>query len=147
MSQPEYERDAVYFHTKVTLYTPFMGMIVLSAFIALTGTVGIPYWWTLVATSIIAVIHGVLWNTLHADSHGLEDDLIVNGPPRLKALPRDNPYSHWVVRNHSLHHIMHGVGNFNIIFPGWDHVMGTAFYATSESLVPNRLKTALSTSR
>eukprot|EP00959_Pyramimonas_sp_CCMP1952_P291096 6089298-Pyramimonas_sp.AAC.2 len=70
--QDGYNTNSVYFHTKVTLYTPFMGWLVLSAYIKLFN-VGIPCWWSLVATSAIAVVHGVLWNTLHADSHGIED--------------------------------------------------------------------------
>lgn len=141
--QETYDRDAVYFHTRVTLYTPVLGCLVLSALIAATGA-AIPYWWTIVSPTVIAIIHGVLWNTLHADSHGLELDLTIHGPPRLTSLPRDNPYSHWVVRNHSLHHIMRGIGNYNIIFPGWDHVLGTYHYATHpESMVPNQLSAAV----
>jgi len=133
--QEDFDVDSVYFHTRVTLYTPVLGCMVLSTVIALTGA-GIPYWWTLVATSAISLLHGAMWNTLHADSHGLDIDF-EHGPPRLKSLPRDNAYSHWVIRNHSLHHVMHGVGNFNIVCPGWDHVLGTYYYPTDVKMVPN----------
>ena len=70
--QEDYNTHSVYFHTKVTLYTPVLGTLILSGLITLFN-MGIPCWWSAVSTTIIAVIHGVLWNTLHADSHGLVD--------------------------------------------------------------------------
>ena len=36
---------------------------------------------------------------------------------------------------------MNGIGNFNIVFPGYDHVLGTYHYAKDISEVPNALET------
>jgi hypothetical protein len=35
-----------------------------------------------------------------------------------------------------------GVGNFNIVLPGFDHVLGTYHFAKDISEVPNASKTA-----
>jgi len=134
-----YNTDSVYFHTKVTLYTPVLGTLILSGFITLFN-MGIPCWWSAVATTIVAVVHGILWNTLHADSHGIDDLEFKDGLPRLSVLPRDNWMSNWIIRNHSLHHVMNGIGNFNIVFPGYDHVLGTYHYAKDISEVPNAME-------
>mmetsp|Transcript_38353 Transcript_38353/g.64431 ORF Transcript_38353/g.64431 Transcript_38353/m.64431 type:complete len:373 (+) Transcript_38353:158-1276(+) len=134
--------DSVYFHTKVTLYTPVIGTLILSALITVVNA-GIPCWWAAVSSAVLAVVHSILWNTLHADSHGLQESLhFTDGMPSVKSLPRDNMLTNWVIRNHSLHHVMNGVGNFNIVLPGFDHVLGTYHFAKDISEVPNASKTA-----
>jgi hypothetical protein len=77
----EYDQHAVYFHTIVTVYTSVLGAVVLSGLIALLGIQGIPYAWTLLSTTAMAIVHGALWNTLHADSHGLGSLDFADGMP------------------------------------------------------------------
>ena len=52
-----------------------------------------------------------------------------DGLPRVNALSAESPYTRWVVANHVGHHVVRGAGNFNIVFPGPDHLFGTAFVA------------------
>ena len=83
--------------------------MVLSGLVFLLGIQGIPYAWTLVSTTTMAIIHGALWNTLHADSHGLAKLDFADGMPVMRSLPRNNAFTDWVVRNHSVHHLLRGV--------------------------------------
>ena len=40
-------------------------------------------------------------------------------------MPVANRYARWLLTNHIGHHTIKGTGNYNIVFPGPDHVMGT----------------------
>ena len=39
---------------------------------------------------------------------------------------------------------MNGIGNYNIVFPGYDHVFGTYHYAKDISEVPNAMQAVAS---
>ena len=54
----------------------------------------------------------------------------------MRSLPRNNWFTDWVVRNHSIHHLMRGVGNFNIVCPGWDLVLGTYYFTHQPASIP-----------
>ena len=43
---------------------------------------------------------------------------------------KDNWYIKWVIKNHTKHHKVKGdkKGNFNIIYPGADYLLGTYNY-------------------
>ncbi|KAJ1459592.1 hypothetical protein M885DRAFT_510731 [Pelagophyceae sp. CCMP2097] len=88
----------------------------------------LPLWPTPVAALMVSAYHGVMWNRLHTDSHGLEDTLTwTDGLPYVKGVPTANPYARWLLTNHIGHHTVGGRGNYNIVFPGPDHLAGT-FY-------------------
>lgn len=86
---------------------------------------------TLVAASLVSLYHSVLWNRLHVDSHSLEGMEFHDGIQYLKQVPTNNRYAHWLLTNHIGHHAVKGKGNFNIVFPGPDHLAGTFFRVKS----------------
>jgi len=73
-----------------------------------------------------SLLMSVLWNSWHASMHGT--DLTVDakkGMPRWKGLSR-GPLYRWLWKYHAIHHSQKGQKyNFNIIFPGFDWLMGT----------------------
>lgn len=48
-----------------------------------------------------------------------------DGLPIVDAIPTDNFVGKWLLRNHIGHHDVKGMGNYNIVLPGADHVFGT----------------------
>ena len=88
----------------------------------------LPFWPTPIAAALVSLYHGVLWNRLHTDSHDLEATLTwTDGLPYFKGVPCGNRYARWLLTNHIGHHNIRGTGNYNIVFPGPDHLAGT-FY-------------------
>ena len=49
------------------------------------------------------------------------------GGPHVKTVPTRNRYARWLLTNHVGHHHVGGKGNYNIVFPGPDHLAGTFF--------------------
>ena len=89
---------------------------------------GLPRWPTPIAASIVSVYHGVLWNRLHTDSHGLQRELTWDdGLPYVEKVPVANRYARWLLTNHIGHHAIKGTGNYNIVFPGPDLLAGTYY--------------------
>lgn len=87
---------------------------------------GLPFWPTPVAAALLSLYHGVIWNRLHTDSHDLQATLTWDdGIPYVYKVPVANRYARWLLTNHIGHHTIKGTGNYNIVFPGPDHVMGT----------------------
>jgi len=84
----------------------------------------------LIILSCIAVAYGSLWNTLHISFH--DADIKYSA---LHAFPSTSIHSYikqftpvqWLWKNHTYHHLNKGAnkGNFNIILPGADFIMGT----------------------
>lgn len=74
---------------------------------------------------VFVLIEVVVWNSLHPYIHHVAG----KAGCRLSStdIPSGNPYVKWVVRNHAAHHLIKGErkGNFNIVFPGADYLMGT----------------------
>tara|TARA_B100001094_G_scaffold234692_1_gene229687 strand:- start:2971 stop:3618 length:648 start_codon:yes stop_codon:yes gene_type:complete len=65
----------------------------------------------------ISLFYKFLWDWLHYSFHQIKD------LDRWKT----NPVFYWLFRNHSYHHLVKGKqkGNYNIIFPGGDFILGT----------------------
>lgn len=79
---------------------------------------------------ISALLYGMLWNTFHAAFHNtaFSYDISVGFPSfHLPDMFKQNYFVSWLWRNHAYHHLNKGdkKGNFNIILPGADHIMGT----------------------
>ena len=45
--------------------------------------------------------------------------------PYFPGVPCGNRYARWLLANHVGHHHVGGRGNYNIVFPGPDHLAGT----------------------
>merc|ERR1719399_1781036 len=78
-------------------------------------------------STLVALVHTCFWNTLHGDIHDYyeEND---GGFPRVEFLSWLTPYTRWLVTNHVGHHVVHGEGNYNIVFPGPDYLWGTCYH-------------------
>ncbi len=65
---------------------------------------------------LLALFYKVMWNKYHRKMH-FESEFFEKTA---------NPYLKWIYFNHSIHHLQKGVlkGNYNILFPGGDHIMG-----------------------
>jgi len=83
----------------------------------------IPMWVHASVTATLSILWGYSWNTLHTDLHFEKMDVgIMDGPGILPIA-----YPRIFYTNHILHHNVKGKskGNFNIIFIGADHLLGT----------------------
>lgn len=86
--------------------------------------------WTPLATLALFLpsifIHGLVWNALHPNMHGLEDVPSSVGLPSstFKGL-RGSKVFEWLRLNHVGHHVASGKANYNVCCPGMDHVLGT----------------------
>lgn len=71
-------------------------------------------------------IHTLVWNALHPAMHGLPDIKITEGPPAsLLARFRSSKLFRFLELNHVGHHVVGGLGNYNVCCPGCDNVFGT----------------------
>ena len=83
-----------------------------------------------ISVIIILIIHMVVWNTLHSYIHKLEVNRIcknaVYGVTK-EYINEENPYVKWSLENHKAHHYFKGdeKGNWNVVFPGPDYILGT----------------------
>ena len=84
---------------------------------------------SLIISFITNILYGILWNTLHPVFHDIDLDIpIKEGFPIFNFLKRKhNPIVIWLYKNHTLHHVIKGKnkGNYNIILPGADFILGT----------------------
>lgn len=68
-----------------------------------------------------------LWNNWHTDMHdsGIKID-IFTGVPNTPGMISKGPIYKWLWGYHAIHHMQKGDKyNYNIIFPGFDYLMGT----------------------
>jgi hypothetical protein len=82
--------------------------------------------WVIVTTTTAGLLtfNIFVWNTYHAYIHGLDSWTLCF----LRGIPREYVpvRAEWVIQNHQTHH-RHPRGNFNIVFPGADYVLGTYY--------------------
>ena len=126
------KHDGLFFHHRATIFFTLIVFALLTlqfkifkvrasasttALITLTSTIG----------------YSFLWNNFHAALHG-ENDIIIPGVEGvtnryqkyiLPWVPRI--WFEWMMYNHAQHHAVKGTskGNYNIILPGFDYIMGT----------------------
>ena len=71
------------------------------------------------------------------DSHDLQATLTWDdGIPYVYKVPVANRYARWLLTNHIGHHAVGGKGNYNIVFPGPDHLFGTFYRLKRNQQVP-----------
>lgn len=95
--------------------------------------------WSPLATTALFVpsmiLHGLVWNCLHPDMHGLPDVPLSVGLPSSTFAPlRGSPVFEFLRLNHVGHHVASGQANYNVCCPGMDHVVGT--FMTEEEWTP-----------
>lgn len=72
------------------------------------------------------LLHGIIWNTLHPDMHGLPMVPLGKGPPsEWLASLRSSSYFRYLHQNHQGHHVVGGQANYNVCCPLVDHLVGT----------------------
>lgn len=81
------------------------------------------------------ILHGLVWNALHPNMHGLPDVPAEDGLPSatLKGW-RGSPVFEYLRLNHVGHHVASGKVNYNVCCPGMDHLVGT--YMSVEAWTP-----------
>merc|ERR1711933_253603 len=68
--------------------------------------------------------HQGTWNHVHSKMHGVEDVGLPRSIPRF-FIPIPHWWQEFIVAYHGAHHNSKGRYNFNIVFPGADHLFGT----------------------
>jgi len=122
---PGYAVKAIRFRYWTSLFSVGFGTL-LAAPVA--AWLRLPLRPTPVAAALVALYHGVLWNRLHVDSHDLAGEIHWDdGLPYVAAAPVRNRYARWLLTNHVGHHAAGGAANYNIVFPGPDHLFGSFF--------------------
>ena len=86
--------------------------------------------WSAAATTALFVpamlLHGLVWNCLHPDMHGLPDvPARIGLPSSVFASFRGSPVFEFLRLNHVGHHVASGKVNYNVCCPGMDHLVGT----------------------
>jgi hypothetical protein len=95
--------------------------------------------WSVSATTALFVpamiLHGLVWNCLHPEMHGLPDVPASVGLPSSVFAPfRGSPVFEFLRKNHVGHHVASGQVNYNVCCPGMDQLVGT--YMTEEEWTP-----------
>lgn len=75
-------------------------------------------WYYVLGLSVfLGFLYRQLWDFLHYSFHQIDE---------LEKY-KSNPLFYWLFYNHSMHHLNKGLGkgNYNIIFPGGDFILGT----------------------
>jgi len=95
--------------------------------------------WSVAATTALFVpamiLHGLVWNCLHPEMHGLPDVPASIGLPSSVFAPfRGSPVFEFLRKNHVGHHVVSGKVNYNVCCPGMDQIVGT--YMTEEQWTP-----------
>lgn len=84
---------------------------------------------TMQTGAVLALVFSLVWNSVHTRMHEHKLQIrLVDGVPSLDGMPRKmGSLYRWMWRNHALHHMQKGgrKGNYNIIVPGFDFLMGT----------------------
>jgi len=84
------------------------------------------------------ILHGLVYNTLHPDMHGIPDVQPQHGPPSfvLEGF-RDSAYFRWLRGNHRRHHLTNGAcGNYAVCCPLADQLCGTYVGIESDERAP-----------
>ena len=83
---------------------------------------------TAIVSLSIMVGYCFLWNSIHLDMHRVSHNVsVAQGVPNMpNTLSRGFVYR-YLWKYHAIHHLQKGgdKGNFNIVLPGFDHLMGT----------------------
>lgn len=88
---------------------------------------------SIVIFTVFIFLNIYLWNGIHSYMHNEIGTERCNFPSlnhNIIEKNKDNWYIKWVIKNHTTHHKVKGdkKGNFNIIYPGADYLLGTYNY-------------------
>lgn len=83
----------------------------------------------IIVSLIVAFSYGLIWNTIHPIMHKYEMNVKWNnGIPNIKNIEPNNFIYKWLLKHHALHHYQKdNKGNFNILIPGFDFIIGTHY--------------------
>ena len=120
-----FDLHALYFHFPNTAGQVLLGSAILAALNA-SLALDIPATWMVASSTLFAVTHSLLWNTLHLDMHEISEQLS-DGVPCASYQRRGlyQQYVQWAFDNHTTHHDIGGGANYNVVCPGPDLLLGT----------------------
>ena len=89
--------------------------------------VGFSFKHSLILSVLLGLLVCFLWNNWHTDMHDSNVTIpLREGLPNHPGMISKGPIYKWLKRYHTTHHLQKGNKyNYNIIFPGFDHLMGT----------------------
>ena len=121
LSEDDFMEEDIRMGSEHTIMITLSTVCVSNAIINKMFGLGVNHKYILLGGLALAIFYRTMWNTYHRKMH-FESEFFEN---------TNNPYLKWIFTNHSLHHLQKGVlkGNYNILFPGGDHLMGD--YRTS----------------
>tara|TARA_B100000424_G_C22940914_1_gene500680 strand:+ start:531 stop:1091 length:561 start_codon:yes stop_codon:yes gene_type:complete len=75
----------------------------------------VPWYYVLLLSFIVMVIYNIIYDELHYSIHKIDE-----------CEYKDNFIFTWLYKNHKIHHLVKGEnkGNYNILCPGADHILG-----------------------
>jgi len=111
----------LFFKWEITVWLSVITALVLFV----CGLFDIKY--SLLFGTLFALIYSMLWNTIHPKMHDFKLKLkLKDGIPEFKGINMNNPMYQWLWYNHAIHHLQKdNKGNYNIVFPGADFLLGT----------------------
>tara|TARA_A100000164_G_C21856261_1_gene747690 strand:+ start:304 stop:834 length:531 start_codon:yes stop_codon:yes gene_type:complete len=109
------------YHEDSLFFTWFdLSYITLLIFLVWYPTINLFYefewYYVLISSILISLFYKVMWDKLHYSFHKINDISVY----------KSNPIYNWLYNNHMIHHLTKGnhKGNYNIILPGADHILG-----------------------
>eukprot|EP00931_Biecheleriopsis_adriatica_P055940 TRINITY_DN33165_c0_g1_i1.p1 TRINITY_DN33165_c0_g1~~TRINITY_DN33165_c0_g1_i1.p1 ORF type:complete len:307 (-),score=35.25 TRINITY_DN33165_c0_g1_i1:444-1364(-) len=129
MSLADHEQTEVYFSYLTTIATFFASWEVTTLLGWLLGWSDLSFW-AMIPCLLASIAHNAYWNKLHPELHTAVDETwsIQQGIPHIEALPTRHTLGDWLLENHVGHHAIGGVGNYNVVVPGFDRLAGTYYY-------------------
>ena len=109
-----YHEDSLFFDTFDLVYITLLIFIVWYPTVLLFYSV--EWYYIFIAAVLTSLFYKVMWDKLHYAFHQINDI----------GKYKDNFIFKWLYNNHKVHHLIKGEnkGNYNIIFPGADHILG-----------------------
>lgn len=132
ISGKDNKHKGLFFQYEATFLFTVVLYVILSLQFKVVGLTIKPI--TTIGISIASTIgYSFLWNNFHSLLHG-ESDIIISATQGVTNRYQNSVVSwvpkiwfEWMMYNHAQHHAVKGVskGNYNIILPGFDYIMGT----------------------
>lgn len=127
----DYSKKGLYFSLLDSLYISLLIFISWYPTILLFGY-NILLKYIIILSLLVGLIYNFSWNFLHYSFHQVKE---------LKKY-RKNPIFNWLFINHALHHLIKGEkkGNYNMLFPGGDHILNTYNSCNDNMELCNKIK-------
>lgn len=113
--EEDYRKEGLFFNNFDVIYIAVLTFIIWFPTIQIFFK--IKWYYVAIMTTLIGIFYQKMWDFLHYSFH------------QEKEMNKyfKNPVFYWLFHNHSMHHLIKGKhkGNYNIIFPGGDHIFGT----------------------